>query len=137
VSREDWLDDELAEHLRTLELALLDPAVRRDRVQVAALLAKDFFEFGSSGRVWLRAETIALLATEDYTPPEMECFRCDRIAADVALVTYKSVRRDGASGEKAVALRSSLWVREASGWRVRFHQGTKALGTQAQGTKEG
>jgi hypothetical protein len=131
VSREDWLDDELAEHLRTLELALLDPAVRRDRANAAGLLAEDFFEYGSSGRVWLRAETLELLATEDYTPLEMEDFRCDRIAADVALVTYRSVRRDIASGETAVALRSSLWVREASGWRVRFHQGTKVLGTKA------
>ena len=119
-------EPDLSAHLKHLEKTLLDPIVRRDRAQVSALLAEDFREFGSSGRAWTRQQILDLLATEDYTPPAIEDFHCERIAEDVALVTYRSVRTNPVTGETPAALRSSLWVREADGWRVRLHQGTAA-----------
>lgn len=119
--------EEICAQLRACEEALLDPAVRRDRARAAALLADDFIEFGSSGRIWTRDSILDLLATENYDPPAMEEFQCDLIGEDVALVTYKTVRADTASGLRAEVLRSSIWIREAGDWRVRFHQGTKAL----------
>ena len=70
----------------------MDPAVRRDRERVAALLAEDFVEFGSSGRVWTRESILELLATETYTPPAVEDFACRMLGEDVALVTYRAVR---------------------------------------------
>jgi hypothetical protein len=117
--------EEICAHLRAREEALLDPEVRRDRARVEALLAQDFLEFGSSGKVWSREEILELLANETYQQPAMEDFRCDWLAEIVALVTYKTVRADPESGLRAVVLRSSLWVRESGEWRVRFHQGTK------------
>jgi len=119
--------EEIGLLLRAREQALLDPAVRRDRARVAELLADDFLEFGSSGRIWTRDSILDLLATESYDPPAMEEFQCDLIGEDVALVTYKTVRADAASGLRAEVLRSSIWIREAGDWRVRFHQGTKAV----------
>jgi hypothetical protein len=120
-------DEAVCAHLRACELALLDPAVRRDRERVSARLAEDFQEFGSSGRVWSREEIIDLLATEDYRPPTMEDFECDFIGEGVALVTYRTVRMDAGSGLRTVVLRSSLWTRLNGAWRVRFHQGTKEI----------
>lgn len=117
--------EEIGVHLRGLEEALLDPAVRRDRAKVAALLAGDFIEFGSSGRVWTREAILELLATESFDRPAMEDFQCHLIGDDAALVTYKTVRIDVGSGLRAAVLRSSIWIREAGEWRVRFHQGTK------------
>ena len=119
--------EEIGLLLRAREQALLDPAVRRDRARVAELLADDFLEFGSSGRIWTREAILDLLVTESYDPPAMEEFQCDLIGEDVALVTYKTVRADAASGLRAEVLRSSIWIREAGDWRVRFHQGTKAV----------
>jgi hypothetical protein len=118
------MSDEICAHLRASEEALLDPAVRRDPARMAALLADDFLEFGSSGRVWTREEILELLATESYDRPAMEDFRCDLIGEDVALATYKTVRVDAGSGSRSAVLRSSLWIREFGEWRVRFHQGT-------------
>jgi hypothetical protein len=112
-------------HLLACEEALLDPAVRRDRARVDALLAEDFLEFGSSGRVWSREATLELLTSEDYTRPAMEDFKCAWIGEGVALVTYRTVRVDRSSGLRSVALRSSIWIEELGEWRVRFHQGTK------------
>ena len=129
-------DEALADHLRGLEESLLDPGVRRDRARVAALLADDFLEFGSSGRVWTREETLRLLATESYRRPEMVDFACRRMAHGVALVTYKTIRVEAATGERAEALRSSLWTEKSGTWRVRFHQGTR-IGNEGQGTRTG
>lgn len=92
-----------------------------------ALLSEDFEEFGASGRAWTRDEIVDQLATEPYTPPEIEAFRCRVIAPGVALVTYRTVRRDVETGSAKAANRSSIWKREEKGaWRVVFHQGTPA-----------
>jgi hypothetical protein len=117
--------DRIRAHLRSCEEALLDPAVRRDRAQVAGLLAEDFVEFGSSGKVWSREATLDLLATEDFRRPAMEDFNCNWIAGGVVLVTYRTVRVDPQSGEGTEVLRSSIWIEERGEWRMRFHQGTK------------
>jgi hypothetical protein len=116
----------LAAHLQRLEASLLDPAVRRDREKVASLLAEDFREFGSSGRVWSRDETLHMLETEEYTPLTMENFQCSQLSEGVALVTYRSLRTDPSAGRRSGALRSSIWVQEGSSWRIVFHQGTRA-----------
>ena len=118
---------QLAAQLRKCEETLLDPAIRRDRARVAALLADDFVEFGASGKIWAREEILTLLATEEYHPPVIESFECVRIAPDVALATYHAVRTDATTGERSVTLRSSIWSKEPWGWRMRFHQGTRAL----------
>jgi hypothetical protein len=117
--------EEICALLRAREEALLDPAVRRDRARVEALLAEDFLEFGSSGRTWSREEILELLANETCQPPAIEDFRCDWIGEDVALVTYKTVRVGPESGLRTVVLRSSIWIKGSGEWRVRFHQGTK------------
>jgi hypothetical protein len=117
--------DDICAHLRACEEALLDPSLRRNRLRVSELLAEDFLEFGSSGRVWTREQILDLLETEDYQPPAMEDFKCAMIARGVALVTYRTVRTNPHTGERAATLRSSLWTRESGTWRVRFHQGTR------------
>ena len=117
-------DNELAAHLRSREESLLNPAVRRDRARVAALLAEDFQEFGSSGRLWTREQILGLLATETPQPLSMEDFECHQIADGVALVCYRSVRIDPLTHQPATALRSSLWTNQSGEWRMRFHQGT-------------
>ena len=118
-------------HVQSCEEALLDPQVRRDRARGAALLADDFQEFGSSGRTWSRAQIVEVLASEDFHKPAMEDFKCDLIGEGVALVTYRTVGANSESGpdqgRKSASLRSSIWVMEGEVWRVRFHQGTKAL----------
>jgi len=125
----------IAAHLRSCEEALLDPAVRKDRARVAALLADDFFEFGSSGTVWTREQILDLLATENVDPAVMEDFACCALADRVVLVTYRTVRSgvhqdaqvsDKIDDVRTVTLRSSIWVFGSRGWQVRFHQGTRA-----------
>lgn len=112
--------------LRKLEESLLDPAVRRDGERLRSMLTEDFLEFGSSGRVWTRKSIIELLATEkNFRPPAIEDFQCSLLSDRVALVTYRTLRSDGKTGEHLESLRSSIWTRQEGEWRMRFHQGTR------------
>ena len=113
-----------AQELERLEKLLLDPAVRRDRARVRALLTEDFFEFGSSGRVWTLETTLGLLETENYTPPAVEEFVCRELSDGVVLASYRAVRV-GQNGKRAETLRCSIWTRESGAWQMCFHQGTK------------
>jgi hypothetical protein len=47
--------DALASHLRALETSLLQPDVRKSK-QLVALLAEEFIEFGTSGRVYTKED---------------------------------------------------------------------------------
>jgi len=106
------LDDVLAR-----ELLLMDPAVRADPGRAAALLDPAFREFGSSGRVWDAASILAALAADAGTTPEVRDAAATRLAPDVVLLTYRTVRPGRST------LRSSVW-RRTDAWRLLFHQGT-------------
>ena len=115
-----------AAQLKKLEESLLDASVRRDRRKIRSMLADDFLEFGSSGRMWNRNSIIELLSQETaFVAPAIEEFRCAFLTSDVSLVTYKTVRTDPDSGEVLASLRSSIWINRSGTWRMRFHQGTR------------
>jgi hypothetical protein len=122
--------DKITAQLFALEEALLDPAVRRDRARVSELVAHDFIEFGSSGRVWTRDAILDLLETEkNFVPPSVEEMACRCLSEGVMLVTYRTVRFNMDTGARSATLRSSIWTIESGSWQLRFHQGTRADST--------
>lgn len=110
------MDSDLAEVVR-LELLLLEPEVRSDPGRVLDLLHEDFFEHGSSGRVWDRSSITEATASATGTVHARDV-TARRLGRDAVLVTYTSE----SAGQRA--LRSSTWVREQGTWRLLFHQGT-------------
>jgi hypothetical protein len=110
--------------LRVLEERLAMPAPSESRDTLGALLAPDFREFGSSGRVYDAASTLDALIPGGRPRVILESFKVVSMAEGVVLVTYLS-RSFAGPGWKPPALRSSLWVRRASGWQMVFHQGTR------------
>jgi hypothetical protein len=124
-------ESDLAALLLGLERQLMDPAVRKNRELVSALLAEDFREFGSSGREWSRESILDLLASEPAQPaPVVEDFAIRVLSLGVVLVTYRTTRSSIIAGTPAQTnLRSSIWIRSPLGsqsaWQVLFHQGTK------------
>ena len=113
-------DNALEAELHRLESALArrDPSLlESDARTLPDLIADDFLEFGASGRTWTATELRDALVTEPARDVPMEDFAVARLAAGVALVTYRS--RDPRH-----AKRSSLWVRRGGRWVMRFHQGT-------------
>jgi hypothetical protein len=85
------------------------------------VLAPDFREFGRSGRVYRREDTLAVAPTPFEARFPLPEFAVRLIAPDIALATYRS---EVAFGDLEHGNRSSLWSRDGGGWTIRFHQGT-------------
>jgi hypothetical protein len=112
--------------LYELETALHKNEVRSSPQAVAALLADDFIEFGSSGRIFTKAAIIEVLKNESVDQLiHVERFQVRELSPEIALVTYLASRADPYGSISVRALRSSLWKREEGGWRMIFHQGTR------------
>lgn len=119
-------DQELLEHLQSLEEELLRDPARSSAARLRELLSADFVEFGSSGRSFDRGTIISSLADSDCTTVhKVFDFTLLRQAADSALVTYRieSCSPDGVPVRES--LRSSLWINDGASWLMRFHQGTQ------------
>ena len=122
------METELLTTLRELEERLLAPEVRGSREAADALLADDFVEFGSSGTVYDKASTLAGLQEERVEGKQVErrtsAWSLRVLSVDAALLTYRVESRDAPEGRWSASLRSSIWRRTGSEWRMMFHQGT-------------
>ena len=111
--------------LRHLEEQLLQPQVRASRERLAELLADDFIEFGSSGKVFDKKKVIAGLAKETPTKLSLSKFAVTMLADNIALVTYRAARSAGRGRRPVQSLRSSVWRLREGNWQMVFHQGTR------------
>jgi hypothetical protein len=110
----------LESELKGLEESLLDPDIRKS-TQLVELLADEFIEFGSSGRVYTKDDLVSVLQAESPVVQTTSGFQLVTLAPDVALLTYK-IRRH--SDPVVDTLRSSLWRRSNGKWQMVFHQAT-------------
>ncbi|MDP9087567.1 MAG: nuclear transport factor 2 family protein [Pseudomonadota bacterium] len=108
---------------RVLEERLAMPTADDTMAVLASLLAPEFLEYGSSGRIFDRATVLEALQQGDRPRVVLENFKANVIARGVILVTYLS---RSVPGERWTppALRSSLWCRLQEHWQLVFHQGT-------------
>ena len=110
----------LAIYLQELEESLLQPSVRTSEC-VSKLLADEFFEFGSSGRMLTKEQIITSLLMESPVNCTATEFNVKFLAPQIALVTYRVCRH----GEPPVfTVRSSIWQQLQGQWQMVFHQGT-------------
>ena len=116
VSREPT-DADLDE-LRELETAMWRSETRGDRSWMDQCLARDFAEFGRSGRRYTRAEILDLDVGEIHATLPLRDLQCRRLGGGVVLVTYQ------ADVDGHLANRSSIWRLTDAGWQMEFHQGT-------------
>jgi hypothetical protein len=118
--------DSLPRRLRELEESLLQPDVRKSR-ELVALLADEFVEVGSSGRVYTKADLIEVLQAESPSVQTTSNFKVALLTPVVALVTYV-IRREAAP--PVYTLRSSVWQLRGQQWQMVFHQATLTVEPQ-------
>jgi len=99
----------LKKQLQFLEEQLLQPEVRKSAKDLAILLADEFIEFGSSGRVYNKQQVISGLPTSPTVQMKLMDFQVKLLAPDVALTVYRLVKDSEQSKEKKYSLRSSIW----------------------------
>ncbi|MET9480085.1 DUF4440 domain-containing protein [Streptomyces sp. NPDC006638] len=110
------------------ELRLLDPAVRSSPALVSALLDPEFTEFGASGARWDATSVLEVTGDGSVTersPVDVRGLTGRLLAPGLVHLTYVSVH----AGHRV--RRSSIWRLTPDGWRLYFHQGTTADGTDA------
>lgn len=110
----------LKDHIRQLEENLLNPEVRSSRVELNKLLADDFFEFGSSGKVLYKGEDIADGGI-GIVKMRLSDFEIHPFSDDIVLATYRIYNEIS----NQHSLRSSIWKINEGVWKMVFHQGTK------------
>jgi len=115
-------DDEI----RRQEERLLNPAVRATSEQLDELLADDFVEFTSSGRVVDKQQVLENLPRQPVERFIIQDFHTQPLAPGVVLATYRVTRPEAPPGVARHSLRSSIWRYEDGHWRMLFHQGTPA-----------
>ena len=109
------------QELKKQEESLWRTETRFDHDYMDNILADDFFEFGRSGRVYSKQESLSAPLQEIHARLPLKNFEVHPISDDVALVTYISeVQYD----ELEIGNRSSLWLKTNDRWKLRFHQGT-------------
>lgn len=111
-----------AEKLRELEESLWRAETRFDLEYMQKVLAPDFFEFGRSGRIYTREETLSAPVQDINSKFPLSDFTIHSINANVVLVTYKSEVVEGGTTE--IGNRSSVWLKTGDRWQLKFHQGT-------------
>ncbi len=116
------LKKEDLDNLRGLEESLWLTEKRFNRDYMEKVLAPDFFEFGRSGRIYSREDTLNAPLQEINARLPLKNFNAHLITENVVLVTYLS---EVGEKETTIANRSSIWVRTSKGWKLRFHQGTR------------
>lgn len=116
------LSGEEIETLRGMEDDLWREETRFEIPYMERLLAEDFIEIGRSGRIYDRATILAAPRQAIDVVLPLPNFRVRVLSDAVVQITYDScVTSDNGP---LYAHRSSIWTREAGGWKLRFHQGT-------------
>ncbi len=119
--------EDLTQTLLALELELLSPAVRGSTVRLGELLAQEFVEYGSSGRIYDKQSIMSLLtesnASENF---EIENFTLVTSGKHEVLATYQCKARSVTGDLLRKSNRCSLWALRDGGWQMIFHQGTKS-----------
>ena len=112
--------------LLALEAELQAPASRRDPARIDALLDPNFREFGSSGAVYDRRQTLSALCSGPVVNlhVEMSDMGAIPLSETVVLITYQALKRDRLGAEVSRSLRSSVWRLTEGCWKIVFHQST-------------
>ena len=114
--------NELTKTIYELELSLLKPEVRSNRVALDRLLADDFIEFGSSGNKYTKRDILERVPnTQEKIEYEVSDFTVDSPSDNIAIATFKTEKTTEGK-DKVVAERSSHWRNTNKGWQMFLHQ---------------
>ncbi|MFD3445711.1 DUF4440 domain-containing protein [Microbacteriaceae bacterium 4G12] len=105
--------------LYELEERLLKPEIRTSQKELKKILAEEFFEFGSSGKVLYKDEGVDQNGI-GVVKMTLSDFEIHPLSEDVALTTYRIFNEI----KNQHSLRSSIWKFREGRWQMYFHQGT-------------
>lgn len=102
------------------EMDFFDEEFCRSQNNLENRLSADFMEYGKSGRVYHRRDTIDALLGSQSRNIRIEGFELTALHEELFLVHYLSTHLE----DHVKALRTSIWKREEGLLKMLFHQGT-------------
>lgn len=106
--------------IQSLEEMLINSEIRKSEEKLNELLADDFMEFSSTGKIYSKIEIIQALINENEIQYIIHDFKINSISEKNILATYIAIKN-----EKIKSLRSSIWqLQNNNQWQMLFHQGT-------------
>lgn len=108
------------------ELQLHQFDVRTNEQKATKLLHPDFLEVGKSGRTFNYQEVLDSMRLERPSDSVVHSqdYECIQLDESAFLVLYKSAVVERSGAVSSFAKRSSVWIKEGSEWKLRYHQGT-------------
>jgi hypothetical protein len=124
--------EQLESHILGLEKELLKPETRRSSERISELLAENFIEFCSSGKIYhyTIGDTWDEGSNSTQITWEIKDFGIRKLSPDIVLATYKVIKYSEKDKIKRYSLRSSIWKLINEDWKMIFHQGTLIGGNQ-------
>ena len=118
------MTDSVKTEIEILERRLINISPNHDAQEIETLVADDFIEIGTSGRVYRKADVLIYRHEDDSLQVTILEFVVAALSKDIVCATYKTLKSRSTEDSKEQALRSSIWRRTATGWQIVFHQGT-------------
>ena len=90
------------------------------------ILANEFIEYGSSGTIYNKQQTLDIICTVPDSYYQITDFSARPLASGLVLATYTASRYSlKTQREMGSSRRSSIWQLIDNQWQLLFHQGTK------------
>lgn len=114
----------LIDILIELELKCLKPEIRSSRDELDILLADNFLEIPSTGKVYNKTHALNRIPHE--IPPIfiLQDFKLRVLADGVAQLIYKAIIQRENEKSAVYSMRNSIWKLNGKVWQMLFHQGT-------------
>jgi len=110
--------------LLDLEQTLVEPQTRSSYDLLNQLLHNDFYEYGSSGKKYVKSDiTERLPETVEHNVYVIKDYTTKQLSDDCVLANFRTDRTDP-DGTKVLSFRTSIWKLTDGQWQMFFHQGT-------------
>ena len=119
--------NQLERQIKALEETLLHADMQADPLLLDELLAEEFEEIGSAGVISSRQEVVKWLVNKNKDDRWLlSDFRVSVLSSDVVLAVYQAQKISECVHASQASMRSSIWKRHGSSWKLVFHQASKS-----------
>ena len=116
----------ITEHIKQLELKLLQTDLRANPALINDLISGDFEEISGNGQMNSRNDVINWLLQKDNNIQwALTNFRIKVLTDEVILVIYIAKKLNDPNSTSKGSIRFSLWKQQDQNWKMIFHQASK------------
>ena len=118
--------DSIAEQIKQLELKLLHFDLKTEPELINDLLSHDFEEISQSGKINARRDVVDWLIHKDiHLQWSLNDFRIRMLTDELVMAMYTAQKMNDRNNLSKGSMRTSIWQRQGSAWKMIFHQASK------------